>query len=311
MYLFLLCKKEVNKLTINIQSFTLYVIIEVDEVVGDFMEKYEIVFVYIDDTLNPSNSKVSEYTKEVMKKLKEKGIKVVVNTGRSANYAIEKSIEAGLSEYTISSNGAEVYNYHERCEIFSKPIDNKDIKEIYEYCNTHNMTLILNCLEKRFINIKDYKYNNEPAVYFENIDEILSSNKINQLVVLSSNYDRMLVLPKLFKEKFPSLKVVHSSIGLIEERREKNKEYYHDLVLENTAKSTGIVELLDYLNIDSEKAIAIGNGYDDICMCDVVGTSVAVENANQTLKETATYITASSAEDGVAKILEKLCLIDE
>ena len=96
----------------------------------------------------------------------------------------------------------------------------------------------------------------------------------------------MLVLPNLFKEKFPSLKVVHSSIGLIEEKREKGKEYFHDLVLENTAKSTGIVELL-------------------------VGTSVAVENANQTLKETATYITDSAENDGVAKILEKLCLKED
>ena len=172
------------------------------------------------------------------------------------------------------------------------------------------MTIILNCLEKRYINIKDYKYNNEPAIYFEDINEVIDNNKINQLVILSSNFDRMLVLPNMFKEKFPSLKVVHSSIGLIEEKRVPGKEYYHDLVLENTAKSTGIVELLDYLGIDSEKAIAIGNGYDDICMCDVVGTSVAVENANQTLKEIATYITDSTENDGVAKILEKLCLED-
>lgn len=274
------------------------------------MNKYDIVFVDIDDTLNPSNSQVSEYTKEVMKKLKEKGIKVVVNTGRSAKYAIEKSLEAGLSEFIISSNGAEVYNYHERKEIFSKPISDEDIRKIYDYCITHNMTIILNSLEKRYINIKDYKYNSEPAIYFEDLEEVLKENKINQLVILSSNFDRMLVLPNMFKEKFPSLKIVHSSIGLIEEKREKNKEYYHDLVLENTAKSTGIVELLDYLGIDNERAIAIGNGYDDICMCDVVGTSVAVENANPTLKEFATYITDSAANDGVAKILEKLCLED-
>ena len=54
-----------------------------------YMNKYDIVFVDIDDTLTPSNGTTSEYTKEVMKKLKDKGIKVVVNTGRSANYAIE------------------------------------------------------------------------------------------------------------------------------------------------------------------------------------------------------------------------------
>ena len=272
------------------------------------MKKYKIVFIDIDDTLNPSNGVVSEYTKQVMTKLKEQDIKVVIDSGRSASYAIKKSLEANLSEYVISSNGAEVYNYHERKEIFSKPIPNDIIKEVYNYCETHDLTLILNCLEKRYININDYKYNNEPAIYFDDINKVLKENKINQLIVLSSNFDRMLVLPSLFKEKFPNLKVVHSSLGLIEERITKGKEYYHDLVLENTAKSTGIIELLDYLHIDPEDAIAIGNGYDDIPMCDVVGTSIAVENANQTLKEISTYITDTAENDGPAKMLEKLCL---
>ena len=72
------------------------------------MSKYKIVFVDIDDTLNPSNGEVSKHTKEVMTKLKEKGIHVVVNSGRSTKYAIEKSLEANLSNYIISSNGAEV-----------------------------------------------------------------------------------------------------------------------------------------------------------------------------------------------------------
>ena len=272
------------------------------------MNKYKIIFIDIDDTLNPSNGKVSEYTKSIMTKLKEKGIKVVVDSGRSASYAINKSLEGNLSEYVISSNGAEVYDYHERKAIFAKPIPKEIIKEVYKYCEEHEMTLILNSMEKRFINITDYKYNNEPAIYFDNINKVLKDNEINQLVILSTNFDRMLVLPNLFKEKFSQLKVVHSSIGLIEEKRIKGKEYYHDLVLENTAKSTGIIELLDYLHIDPEEAIAIGNGYDDIPMCDVVGTSIAVENANQTLKEIATYITDTAENDGPAKMLEKLCL---
>ena len=250
------------------------------------MNKYDIVFVDIDDTLNKSNSSVSQYTKDVMQRLKNKGIKVVVNTGRSAHYAIAKSKEL----------------------IYSKNIKNKDIEGIYKYCEEHNLTLILNSLENRFINTKEYNYNNEPATYFDDLHQVLKENKIHQMVILSTNYDRMLVLPSLFKEKFPSLKVIHSSIGLIEGKREKNKQYYHDFVIENTAKSTGIVELLDYLHLDSQKAIAIGNGYDDICMTDVVGTSIAVANANELLKESSSLITDSAEEDGAAKILEKLCL---
>ena len=275
------------------------------------MNKYDIVFVDIDDTLNPSGEKVTDYTKEVMTKLKDKGIKVVVNTGRSARYAIEKSKEANLSEYVISSNGSEVYNHETQEVIFNKAIPADVIKKIYDYVVETKMTIILNSIENRYINTKDYKYNNEPAIYFDDIDKLLEEHEINQLVILSSNFDRMLVLPHMFKEKYPNLKVVHSSVSLIEEKRIPGKEYYHDLVLENTAKSTGIVELLDYLDIDSDRAIAIGNGYDDICMCDVVGTSVAMENANPILKEVATYITDTTEKDGVAKILEKLCFDQE
>ena len=271
------------------------------------MNKFDIVFVDIDDTLNPSNQKTSEYTKEVMSKLKEQGIKVVVNTGRSTTYAINKSIEANLSEYVISSNGAEVYNYETKEVIFSRPIPKEQIKKIYEYANSTKMTIILNSIENRYISTQEYTYNTEPATYFEDIDALLDKVEINQIIILSSNFDRMLVLPHMFKEKYPNLKVVHSSVSLVEEKRVPGKEYYHDIVIENTAKSTGIVELLDYFNIDPERAIAIGNGYDDICMTDVVGTSVAVENANPILKEVATYITDTSENDGVAKILEKLC----
>ena len=271
------------------------------------MNKFDIVFVDIDDTLNPSNEATSEYTKEVMQKLKNKGIKVVVNTGRSTTYAINKSLEANLSEYIISSNGAEVYNYEKKEVIFSRPIPKEQIKKIYEYVVSTKMTIILNSIENRYINTKNYTYNTEPATYFDDIDSLLEKVEINQIIILSSNFDRMLVLPHMFKEKYPNLKVVHSSVSLIEENRIPGKEYYHDIVLENTAKSTGIVELLDYLGIDPERAIAIGNGYDDICMTDVVGTSVAVENANPILKEVATYITDTTENDGVAKILEKLC----
>ena len=54
------------------------------------MNKYDIVFVDIDDTLNPSNEPVSEYTKQVMTKLKENGIKVVVNTGHMQLTKVKK-----------------------------------------------------------------------------------------------------------------------------------------------------------------------------------------------------------------------------
>ena len=78
--------------------------------------------------------------------------------------------------------------------------------------------------------------------------------------------------------------------------------------MNNTSKSTGIVELLDYLKIDSENAIAIGNGIEDIPMMDVVKTSIAVENAHPKLKEIVSIKADSSQNDGVAKIINEIII---
>lgn len=272
------------------------------------MGKYKIVFTDIDDTLNPVNQASSDYTKEIVKKVRDLGIKIIANTGRGTEYACRKSREAGLSEYVISSNGSEIYNYETKEKIFSRSIPKETVKEVYDYCNSHNMTVIFNSFTERFMNVKKYDYNDDPAVYFDDIDKLLNEHEVNQIIILSKNYERMSVLPNVFQDKFPNLKTVHSSIALTEKTPVPNKEYYHDLVLEHTSKGTGIAEMLDYFNIKPEEAIAIGNGYDDLTMFDVVGKSIAVANANNLLKENASYITDSADNDGMAKALKKYIL---
>ena len=191
---------------------------------------------------------------------------------------------------------------------YLKTISEEDVLAIYDYATGHDMSMVLNCLDKRFVSIKDFKYNKEPAIYFDNIEKVLKTNKVNQIVLLSKKFDRMLVLPRLFSEKFPNIKFVHSSNSLIEEKRHKGKEYYHDLVVERTSKGNGVVELLDHLGIDSSEAICCGNGYDDISMADAVGTSIAVGNACQKLKDISTIVSEPVEKDGAVKELEKLLL---
>ncbi len=268
--------------------------------------KYKIVFVDIDDTLVLLDQAVGKKTKEVMTKLKDKGIMVVVDTGRHLSYAIEKSKEANLSNYVISSNGSEIYDYNKKEIIRTCNLPKKIVKEIYLYAKEHEMEIYLNTIEKRFATLPG-----ENITSIENIDTILEKEQINQIVITSTNYERMITIPNLFKEKFPSIHIVHSSSELVERKRGKNIEYYHDIVFNHITKATGIVELLDYLKIKKEEAIAIGNGYDDIPMIDVVEKSFAVSNACDTLKRSVERIIPSAREEGVAKLLEELLLKEE
>jgi Cof subfamily protein (haloacid dehalogenase superfamily) len=271
------------------------------------MKNYKIVFVDIDNTLNPPNTAISEHTKDVMHELKNKGIKVVACTSHSAKYSELISKEVGLSDYIISSSGAEIYDANNKKQIFSKSISKSTIRQVYKYAISHDLTIVLNSFAKSFISSDKFNYEDNSAIYFDDIEEILSNYSINQVVLLGTNYNRMLVLPYLFKDKYSDINISDSSNSLIEYNKNKPDYYFHAIVSKNTSKSKGIIELLDYLDLSSNDAISIGAGYSDICMCDVCHTSIAMDEGTSALKKVSTFV-ISSKDDGAAKMLEKLCL---
>lgn len=264
--------------------------------------KYKIVFIDIDDTLTYNKNPIGEKTKKIMQKLKEKNILVVINSGRDNLSATKRSIEGNLSSYIISSNGAEIYDRVNKKMIRNCSLPKETVKEISTYALAHDMGIYFNCMQKQ------YRFFKGDQGDKEQIDYILNKNEVNQIVITSKNYDRMISIPDLFKEKFPGTHIVHSSAALVEKRRKKGEMFYHDIVVEQTTKATGIVDLLDYLHLEQEEAIAIGNGYDDLPMKEVVQTFIAVENAKEKVKEAADLIAPSVKEEGVATILNQLLL---
>ena len=54
--------------------------------------------------------------------------------------------------------------------------------------------------------------------------------------------------------------------------------------------------------------MACGDGDNDTAILREVGFGVAVENAEDEVKQAADYITASNEEEGVAKAIEKFAL---
>ena len=264
------------------------------------MNKYEIVFIDIDGTLRNSKKELTETTIESIKKIKEKGIKVVLCTGRSCKYAKRVAALAGTCEYVVSSNGSEVTNMETGEVIYNGKIDNETIKEIFNYCKSNNVNMLLNTTEEDYQTIKE----SDNRVYVEELEEI--KHDVNQIVITSMNYDRMLVIPDMFREKYPNIHLNSTSEELTAGNRHPSQDYYHDYNKVGVSKAKGVVELLEYLNIPVEKAITIGDSFNDVSMCEVAGYCVAMGNAVDKLKNIADEVTTTNDEDGVATFLNTL-----
>ena len=57
-----------------------------------------------------------------------------------------------------------------------------------------------------------------------------------------------------------------------------------------------------------DEMIAIGDGFNDLSMIKYAGLGIAMENAQDIVKENADFITLSNEEDGVAYAVEKFFL---
>ena len=82
-----------------------------------------------------------------------------------------------------------------------------------------------------------------------------------------------------------------------------------DIIPANGGKDLGVAATLERLGIDASEAIAFGDGENDLSMFSAVGTSVAMGNAQETVKAAATEKDAVSKESAEAVISKAVAAI--
>ena len=97
--------------------------------------------------------------------------------------------------------------------------------------------------------------------------------------------------------------------GVLSQQLEELEPYMGDTIREVLSnykkyyvidgKETSPEKLCERLGIDASEAIAFGDGENDLSMFSAVGTSVAMGNAQDTVKAAATYVTTAVDDDGI------------
>ncbi|MBM7604278.1 Cof subfamily protein (haloacid dehalogenase superfamily) [Metabacillus crassostreae] len=76
----------------------------------------------------------------------------------------------------------------------------------------------------------------------------------------------------------------------------------------NGHKGNGVKVMAEYFNIPIEDTVAIGDNFNDVPMLEVAGLSVAMGNADPTVKKMADVVTLTNNENGVAHAINKYVL---
>lgn len=245
------------------------------------MSKIKLIAIDMDGTLLNNKHEVTPYTLEVLKRAIEKGIYVVLSTGRGlSRISIHEELMA-LKQPIIATNGADIH--YEAGDAGEKSYLTKDsMKQLFAVINE--------------VGIPFWGFSEE--LMFENRQ--LTEDELATCLKLGVQTTDLELLQR-FYDKAKSIKDIEVT---------KSATTNFEINKAGISKAYGLQKLCDYLNFTLEEVMCFGDSANDLKMFEAVGFPVAVENAIPQLKEIAHAITLSNDDEGVAKAIEKFVLAD-
>lgn len=240
--------------------------------------------------LKEGAQEVSETMYDTILSLKKKGILFVAASGRQYPN-LKKLFNPILNEIAfIAENGSAILYKEEEIEL--KVMDKAFCMEIInEISKIEGAQILVSCIDslyilrnqERFFDILKNKVNMEVA-------EVNSFEELNNIIKVS-----------LYKED-----------GVSNEQAMKLKTEWSDKCFVMTSgltwldfgitnKGEALNTLSNYFNIKAEETVAFGDNYNDVHMLEIAGTSFAMQNAPDRVKQAANGI-CNDVEETIKKL---------
>lgn len=289
---------------------------------------YKLVTVDLDGTLLNSYGEVTENTKEKIKKTQEKGVEIMIASGRPIDSIKTIAEEINSKKYFIAGNGAIIYDIQKEKIIYEKYIPRSKIIEIAKICEENNISY--NIYTEKNIITQDLKYN---VLYYYKENLKKDANKITSIIKVDSILEYVKNEPNIkclkitvcdenqtiFKsivrrlraiENIDVMDVSHMSRKVFKQGTEDIEigYFYTEISSTQVNKWQAIKYLLPILQIKPEEVIGIGDNINDKEMIENAGLGVCMGQSTPVIKEISDEITDSNTEEGVANVLEKIFL---
>jgi 5-amino-6-(5-phospho-D-ribitylamino)uracil phosphatase len=239
----------------------------------------KLVALDMDGTLLNKEGMVSDRNREAIQAAKEKGIFVVLSTGRSIITSREHADALGLDSYLVTVNGSEIWD--PKRELVERNLVKSDLIEwMWQLSQQH----------------KTHFWASSPGRIWHNEmpEDIHTWEWMKFGFTIDDDAIRALILDELHAKG--DFEISNSSL--------KNIEV-------NSAginKARGLKIVCSRLGIEMKNVMAVGDSLNDLAMIKEAGLGVAMGNAQDIVKEEADWVTLTNEEDGVAKAIHKWVL---
>ncbi|MDO4198229.1 MAG: HAD family hydrolase [Erysipelotrichaceae bacterium] len=268
-----------------------YHVSSLSEIIPIISKQYKAVFFDVDGTLTDFvYHKMPEGNRIVLNRLREKGIKLFISTGRAK---IEMKLAHMLEDEEFDGY---IYANGQQSEIHGETVD-------LHYFNDEQLSLI-----KRY-----YAENKVANVYYDT-EGVFSSYIDDKLKVVQDSIGCD-VPPLKDWNDYDDLKITSMNSVLNDEQVTELCsmvkgikcgrwcEYCVDLMTSDSGKDIGVEKICEAMGIDPFETLSFGDGENDIPMLNRTGIGVAMGNSSDTVKENVTYVTDDFTDNGIYNAL--------
>ena len=267
----------------------------------------------LDGTLLNSEKIVSPGTKQKLIEAQEKGIKVILASGRPTLAMMQIAEELELDKYegyVVSYNGSSVYDAKTKKIVFQQLISEELSKDILNHVGQYDvvpMVVIEDCIyvTDAFFDI-DYPLPGGYKMVVE-YESRMAPFKVTEVddfnVVVDRPLNKILLAgrPDYLAKNWEAL----SAPFLGQATSVFSTPFYFEFTDVGVDKAYALHEFLPKLGIKPENVIAFGDGQNDRSIIEYAGVGVAMANAVPEILKLADKVTKSNDEDGIVEMLNR------
>ena len=268
----------------------------------------KLVATDLDGTFLRNDKSISAENIFTLHSLGEKGIIRVIATGRNLKKTLEVISPEIPFDYIVFSSGAGVYDHRQNKLLYQQNLNKgvvqqladllvesdlnfhlfKPVPENYK-CWYHRGSVICSEFETYF---SFHQLHSEPLIPEQPID----SDACQFLVVFPNNPDRFFALKSDIENRFKEVKVVRTSSPL------DTGYIWMEIFHQSVSKGNGVKFVCDFLKIEHEYTLGIGNDFNDLDLLEFTNYSYIVENGPTEMKDR--FLAAvSNEENAFAKVV--------
>lgn len=279
------------------------------------MKDIKLVALDLDGTLFDNSSRISKRNLTAIRSITDKGIHVVISTGRPFEGIPFDQIKGTGINYAITANGSGIYEISTGKCLYENAMDEELVTPILNFLLTRDIHM------DAFIGGKGYT----PVQCVETAQKLTVPSSIkNYIITTRTRLDNILqfIHENQLKVQKMTLNFYPAADGTLIDRETVRKFLvsnpsittvcggYNNLEFTraDANKGVGLRKLAEILGVNPDATMAIGDTENDLAIIEAAGIGVAMGNATDAVKARADYVTTTNTKGGVAAAIEHFIL---